>query len=215
MNRHCRLLPREELNALAVRAKTCRDARDRVVEAVWPMVIQLAKRNERDSVSFEDLAQQGSLTIIRAVSRFKPSRGSFVTLLWWALVREFHDYIQRTAGAITRPRVTTERTKELAVRASRPFHIDAVIDDHWKAFTAEDPEYDDLSVIRVNRIRAFVETLSDRERYIFLQRQTRTLNDLSAELGITKERVRQIQMAVTRKTRAAVLAQEACGSERL
>jgi RNA polymerase sigma-B factor len=52
------------------------DARRRLIELHLPLVRRLARRYARDPGQLEDLAQVGSLGLIKAVDRYDPKRGA-------------------------------------------------------------------------------------------------------------------------------------------
>lgn len=56
-----------------------RDARRRLIEQHLPLVRRLARRHARHAGQLEDLAQVGSVGLIKAVDRYDPDRGSSLT----------------------------------------------------------------------------------------------------------------------------------------
>jgi len=76
--------------------------------------------------------------------------------------------------------------------------------------TAPDPEEDALLKADRQRLRSLVATLRERERQVLEARfgfnggEPRTLEDLSRQLGVSRERVRQIETGAIRKLRLAL-----------
>jgi RNA polymerase sigma-32 factor len=109
---------------------------------------------------------------------------------------------------------------QMAARLSAPDHsLNAVLGDEagaeWQDFLADEAEAPDEIVMhahddaaRAGLVRAAMAGLSDRERLIVQQRHlvedAITLEALGARLGVSKERVRQIEGAALAKLKRAV-----------
>jgi RNA polymerase primary sigma factor len=85
ISRHKLLSGREEIEL----ARACRSgdeaARRRLIQSNLRLVVSIAKRYRSPGISFQDLVQEGSLGLMRAVEKFDPERGNkFSTYAtWW------------------------------------------------------------------------------------------------------------------------------------
>lgn len=93
-----------------------RDARDRALVELMPLVRSLAMRYAGRGESLEDLVQVGSIGLIKAVDRFDVDRGvEFSSYAVPTIVGEIRRHFRDKAWAMHVPR----RLKELGVRLSR------------------------------------------------------------------------------------------------
>jgi RNA polymerase nonessential primary-like sigma factor len=74
-----------DVRQLRRRLRRADQARDRMVMANLRLVVSLARRHQHRPADLEDLIQEGTLGLVRAVERFDPSRGyRFSTYAtWW------------------------------------------------------------------------------------------------------------------------------------
>ncbi|HEX6850827.1 MAG TPA: RNA polymerase sigma factor RpoD/SigA [Candidatus Polarisedimenticolaceae bacterium] len=82
---------------LALRARSSREARDRLILANLHVVAHVAREYRGWSLAFEDLCHEGVLGLLEAVRRFEPSRGTrFSTYAtWWVrkhVLAALHDH---------------------------------------------------------------------------------------------------------------------------
>ncbi len=162
---------------------------NKILRANVRLVGAFVKRWLRPGQDFFEMLSDGHFTLIHATQRFDFSMGvKFSTYASWALVNNF-------SRAKPRERFRKERfvTGQSAVLES-----------------ASDHRLDiKFSEARDERIRKTVTTLlrrlNDRERSVIASRygldgsEEKTLRELGEELGITKERVRQIEARAREK----------------
>src|SRR5690242_18924124 len=62
-----------------------REARNKVIEANLRLVVSIAKRYVGEGLALEDVVGEGNIGIIRAVSKFDPSKGFriYTHSTWW------------------------------------------------------------------------------------------------------------------------------------
>jgi len=168
-----------------------RAVKDQIVRASLRLVVSIARNRARTGRDFLDLVSDGNLTLILAVEKFDVSRGfKFSTYATCAIIRN----LSRTTGEeIGRRRRFVTGHQEL---------FDAVADDVNDDHAREARRHGDQEAVR-----KMLDRLSDRERKVIVGRfglgevRQQTLRELSEELGITKERVLQIEGRAREKLR--------------
>ena len=168
--------------------------RDRIIRANLRLVASVARRFCRPGDDLPELISEGNVALLDAVERFDFSRGyRFSTYATWAvknrLVRLRSDEGRRGLRFVT------------------GFH-DALgeVADRGGDRSSSEPAYERMRVA----LRRLLGQLDERELVIVVGRHgldgagKRTLAQLGRQLGITKERVRQIEGAVREKLRRAV-----------
>ena len=179
-------------------------ARDRIVRANLRLVVANAGKYGSAGYGFEDLFSDGVLSLMEAIEKFDYSRGfRFSTYATHCIRRSFYRRIERQQK--DRRRFLPTAPEILHSTPDREASDDA------------QSSADHLLVGRL--LRRFNDCLSERERLIIegrfgLGARTRphTLLELSGELGICKERVRQVEHRAIEKLRT--VAYELVGSDR-
>ena len=167
--------------------------KNQIIRANLRLVVSIAKRHVGPSNNFFELVSDGNMSLIRAVEKFDFSRGNkFSTYASWAIMKNF-------ARSIPEEKHRRERyvtgTDELF--ASAP---DSRTDEQECLATAEQASH------RVNRLLEYLEPC---EREIIRLRaglddgnnKGLTLEEIGQRLGITKERVRQLNVRIMNKLR--------------
>ena len=168
-------------------------ARDRIVRANLRLVVANAGKYGSAGYGFEDLFSDGVLSLMEAIEKFDFSRGfRFSTYATHCIRRSFYRRIERQQK--DRRRFLPTAPEILHSTPGREASDDA------------QSSADHLLVGRL--LRRFNDCLSERERLIIegrfgLGKRTRphTLLELSGELGICKERVRQVEHRAIEKLR--------------
>ena len=168
-------------------------ARDRIVRANLRLVVANAGKYGSAGYGFEDLFSDGVLSLMEAIEKFDYSRGfRFSTYATHCIRRSFYRRIERQQ------------------KDRRRFHPTApeILHSTPNREASDDCQSaaDHLLVGRL--LHRFNDCLSERERRIIegrfgLGERTRplTLVELSGELGICKERVRQVEHRAIEKLR--------------
>jgi RNA polymerase primary sigma factor len=164
--------------------------RDRILRANFRLVYSMVKRVIRPGQDLAEMASDGFVALLRAVERFDFARGhKFSTYASWAIL---HTLPREPPRGRRRDRLVTGRD---AVLASVPDHRD-------------DTRPREVEQERLRKaVQGMLGRLNARERTIIVSRyglegaREKTLGQLGAELGITKERVRQIEVRARDKLR--------------
>ncbi len=176
----------EELQAEA------NEVKDLLINANMRLVVSIAKRHAGQAENFFELLSDGNMSLIRAVEKFDFGRGfKFSTYASWAIMKNF-------ARSIPEEKHRRERyvTGHEDLFEASP---DNRTDEQEIVASAEQASH------RVNRL---LEYLDPRERQIIRMRaglddgqKPMTLEEIGKEMGITKERVRQLNVRIMKKLR--------------
>ncbi len=167
--------------------------KDHLINCNMRLVVSIAKRHAAQTDNFFELLSDGNMSLIRAVEKFDYSRGfKFSTYASWAIMKNFARSIPEEKHR--RERYVTGH-EELFESAA-----DNRTDEQECLASAEQAAH------RVNRL---LEYLDPREREIIRMRagldnnsEGMTLEEIGQRLGITKERVRQLNVRIMNKLRS-------------
>jgi RNA polymerase sigma factor (sigma-70 family) len=170
--------------------------KDQLISCNMRLVVSIAKRHAGQVDNFFDLLSDGNMSLLRAVEKFDFSRGNkFSTYASWAIMKNFARSIPEEKRRRERYVTGKEDLFDIAP--------DNRTDEHEVVSSAEQDAH------RVNRL---LEYLDPRERQIIRMRagldnaEGMTLEEIGQQLGITKERVRQLNVRIMNKLR--VIARE-------
>jgi RNA polymerase primary sigma factor len=169
---------------------------NQIIRSNLGLVVFVVKKYTGPGQDYFDLVSDGNMALLRATERFDFARGiRFSTYATWAIARE-----------CTR-RVRKERTRHARFVNGSPESFQ-LIADHRGGFT-ELPRHERSR----EAIRLLLGRLDDREQRIIARRfgladTRRTLAELGRELGISKERVRQLESRALDKLRVVAETRE-------
>jgi RNA polymerase primary sigma factor len=173
------------------------EVRNQIIRANLRLVVSLVKKLRRDGHDLAELVSDGYVALMRAVERFDFSRGyKFSTYASWVII---NSTIRETARDHRRDRLRTG-AEEL---------LETAPDHRNNDYPCEMEQEHCREALRPMLVR-----LNDRERKIIVSRFglegtcRKTLNQLGKELGITKERVRQLESRARDKLRVIAVAQK-------
>jgi len=169
--------------------------KNQIIRSNLRLVVSIAKRHVGPTQNFFELVSDGNMSLMRAVEKFDYSRGNkFSTYASWAIMKNFARSIPdeqrrldrfRTSHAELFASTEDERadpTEEMAAQAQREAQVERIL--------ARLDEREQRIIIRRFGLRRGQEPL--------------TLKQVGAELGVTKERIRQIEARALTKLREAV-----------
>ncbi len=156
------------------------------------LVVAIAKKYLKAGVGFFELVSDGNVSLMRAVEKFDYSRGNkFSTYASWAILKNF----TRTVPAENK-RLERFRTGQEEVFAASSESRASFLDDETLHRSQRDA------------IRAMLGELDGREQKVIAFRfgledgaEPETLEQVGWRLGVTKERVRQIEVRTLEKLR--------------
>jgi RNA polymerase sigma factor (sigma-70 family) len=174
-------------------------ARSQITQANIPLVLAMAKRSKLIGVDFTELISEGNMALLRSVDKFDCSKGfKFSTYACRAIIKSF-----------ARVALKTNR-----YRGRFPVEFDPELE---KSDYIEQRR-EDTKIYCMDRLRDILGSespdLSEVERRVLRSRfgireevepeKPRTLEEVGREIGVTKERVRQIQNKALAKLRVAL-----------
>ena len=153
-----------------------------------------AKRHVTPDQNFFELVSDGNVSLLRAIEKFDYSRGNkFSTYASWAIMKNF----ARTIPGEYRQRDRFRTSHDELFAATQETRGNPTLELH-----AQDD--------RISKISRILKKLDDREKQIIIgrfgldhTREPLTLKEVGAELGVTKERIRQIEARALNKLRQA------------
>jgi len=198
---------REAINPIRARSadldrveKLLREAgaiRNRIVRSYLGLVMFMVKKCAGVCQDFSDLVSEGNVALIQASERFDFARGTrFSTYATWSI---FNDFARR---------IPRERSRRARFATGREGQLEALT-DHRGGGRADAIDLEESR----SSIRKMLGSLSDREQTIIARRfglagEKRTLVQLGLELGISKERIRQLQSRALDKLRTRAQVQK-------
>jgi len=170
------------------------ETKNQIVRANLRLVVSIAKRHVGPRENFFELVSDGNMSLIRAVEKFDYSRGNkFSTYATWAIMKNF----ART--------IPDEHRRQERFRTSLSELFNATEDER-----TDQLELESAQLQREAQVERILGRLDEREQKIIIRRfgldrgrEPLTLKQVGAELGITKERVRQIEARALGKLRKA------------
>ena len=102
-----------------------RRARDKMIHANMRLATSIAKKYAGKGVDFEDLMQESTIGLMKAVDRFDWRKGfKFSTYAYWWILQAVKQYVESNKGPISLP----------ANASARLFHASKVKEDFEKEF---------------------------------------------------------------------------------
>jgi RNA polymerase sigma factor (sigma-70 family) len=186
---HARIQDLQQIEDLQKQATA---VKDRLINCNMRLVVSIAKRHAGQAENFFELLSDGNMSLIRAVEKFDYSRGNkFSTYASWAIMKNYARSIPDDKKH--RERYVTGHEEMFEATA------DSRSNEREQLNTQEQA---------ANRVNRLLETLDERERQIIRMRagldnysEGMTLEEIGQQLGITKERVRQLNVRIMNKLR--------------
>jgi RNA polymerase primary sigma factor/RNA polymerase sigma factor len=169
--------------------------KNEIIRANLRLVVSIAKRHVGVMENFFELVSDGNMSLIRAVEKFDFARGNkFSTYASWAIMKNF----ART--------IPDEHRYRDRYRTSHSEMFTTTEDDRTDQY-----EQESAQLQRESQVSKILASLDDREQRIIIRRfglirgqEPLTLKEVGAEMGVTKERIRQIEARALNKLRKAV-----------
>jgi len=175
------------------------DIKNQIARCNLRLVVSIAKRRVTPDQNFFELVSDGNLSLLRAVEKFDFARGNkFSTYASWAIMKNY---------ARTIPGEYRHRER---FRTSHDELFSATQEERGNPIVEESMQQD-----RESKVQRILRRLDDREQQIIIgrfgldhSREPLTLKQVGTELGVTKERIRQIEARALNKLRLAAQERE-------
>ncbi|MCA9076994.1 MAG: sigma-70 family RNA polymerase sigma factor [Planctomycetaceae bacterium] len=179
---------RRRVEQMERNVRECEAIRSRLVESNLRLVLSIARRLSKSSDQFEEFVSEGLMVLLGAINKFDYSRGfRFSTYATHSVQRHIFRCWKKSQRSRERfPRLPVEMLQEVAAEQTS-----------------------ERDVIESQRALSHLMTNADqcldaRERQILRARfgfdgPIQTLRDVAQEMGLSKERVRQLQVRAVQK----------------
>lgn len=202
-------LSREEEYSLWERYRKNNDinARDKLINSNLKFVASVARGYQGLGLSYSDLIAEGNCGLMKAIDRFDYEKG-YKTIsysVWWIKQAILEALKERTG--IEGESLPQDYEKQNSLNDDE-YTVDNIVKDEYIDYsTVDDVKTDELKSIIID----LIDCLTEREKYVISEyfglesKKCLTLEDIGSNIGLTKERVRQIKEKALKKLRSEAL----------
>ena len=226
------LLSRDEEYRLAVlwKRRGDLDAAHKLVTANLRFVVKIALEYRNYGIGLKDLIQEGNIGLMTAVKKFDPDKGvRLITYAAWWIKSHIQEYILKTKGLVKRGARELKKTlfyrnalSATGADTGADFSLDAPINTEdgagkthleriadTAALQEETIETAQEQTLLKRNVSSALKRLNQKEKLVIekriLSEEPISLREVGAKLGLTRERVRQIEAAALKKLKGFFL----------
>ena len=182
----------KDLDSIERLVEQASEVKNFLIRSNLRLVVSIAKKHMKPNANFFEMVSDGNISLIRAIEKFDYTRGfKFSTYASWAIMKNFARSIPAEYTQLERFRTGNDEV----------------------FYQASDPRSERLNEERVNQrqheaLMQILGQLDPRERDIIVSRYgltdgkpAQTLEQVGQKLGVTKERIRQLESRALQKLR--------------
>jgi len=184
------------------------EERNELVEQNMGLAVHFVQKYSATGMERDDLLQEAYLGLIDAAEGFDADRGvRFSTYAWWHIRKRITEALNKQNDMIRTPRRAKDRVQCLSL--DYEYDHDLTMLDHLEDGSPE-PWQELAEQERVDALHELIKELPDREGLIIRLRygvntEKMTLAKVAGVLGVTPERVRQLQRRAEKKLRTLII----------
>lgn len=208
-------ISREKERKLLFKAKNGDlDAQNEILTSNLRFVFNIASRYKGQGAAISDLISEGNLGLVKAIQKFNPEKDvKFISYAVWWVRNSMQEFIKKRQVCLNIEK--DEDTLNIPLTSNKIPDTE----DEWverKDAVLSDEEDEAKRELHKNQrkiVNELLGILEGREKYIVEQYygigcKEKNLEEIGRELGITKERVRQIKLSCLNKLRSNILLME-------
>jgi len=191
-----------------------RDAVELLISSHLAYVVHIAKEFRGRGLPFEDLISEGCVGLLKAIRRYRPSEGTrFMTYASFWVRKEILAAVSDQPNAVHIPRYARQHghSSIRVLRLDTPQQVDGAL-SLGDCLRHQDPLPAEMMIEseQTRRVRCEVLRLDPRERTVIASRfgldgrPPQTLVEVAQRFGLSKERVRQIEVSALASLRIAI-----------
>lgn len=188
------------------------NAQNEILTANLRFVFNIASRYKGNGAAISDLISEGNLGLVKAIQKFNPDKDvKFISYAVWWVRNAMQEFIKKRQMTLSIEKEEDSLNTVINDRTMKDSEDDYVTKKEVVLSNEEDEEKRELQKNQKRIIDKILSVLSERERYIIEEyygisgKKEKNLEEIGNELGITKERVRQIKMVGLNKLRSEIL----------
>lgn len=181
-------------------------ARNKLVESNLKFAANIARNYKGLGLSYSDLIQEANAGLFKAADKFEPERGNKFISYAVNWIRESILTALKKRNSLPSEELPVEYN-ELETYEEAEYLDEKMIDEIYIEDNLDAEREKDINSI----VKLLLNDLTPKERFVVCkysginERKARTLEEIGNELGVTKERVRQIYEKAMKKLRASAL----------